>query len=82
MSVARRSVALAFTSWRHTICSVGSNWRAIRPNPALNEPADADQYWNALSLPLVRRVEHQGPRLSSCSETRNRLFHRGFLDKH
>jgi photosystem II stability/assembly factor-like uncharacterized protein len=31
----------------------GRNWRALRPNPALNEPADADQHWNALSLPFV-----------------------------
>jgi photosystem II stability/assembly factor-like uncharacterized protein len=31
----------------------GSNWRALRPNPALPEPADADQHWNALSLPFV-----------------------------
>ncbi|MDP9049684.1 MAG: hypothetical protein M3O31_03040 [Acidobacteriota bacterium] len=31
----------------------GRNWRALRPNPALGEPADADQHWNALSLPFV-----------------------------
>jgi photosystem II stability/assembly factor-like uncharacterized protein len=31
----------------------GRNWRALRPNPALNEPTDADQHWNALSLPFV-----------------------------
>jgi photosystem II stability/assembly factor-like uncharacterized protein len=31
----------------------GRNWRALRPNPALHEPADADQHWNALSLPFV-----------------------------
>jgi hypothetical protein len=31
----------------------GRNWRALRPNPALNEPADADQHWNALSLPYA-----------------------------
>jgi hypothetical protein len=31
----------------------GRNWRALRPNPALHEPADADQHWNALSLPYV-----------------------------
>jgi hypothetical protein len=31
----------------------GRNWRALRPNAALNEAADADQHWNALSLPFV-----------------------------
>jgi hypothetical protein len=31
----------------------GRNWRALRPNPALNEPSDADRDWNALSLPFV-----------------------------
>jgi photosystem II stability/assembly factor-like uncharacterized protein len=31
----------------------GRNWRALRPNSALKEPADADQHWNALSLPFV-----------------------------
>jgi hypothetical protein len=34
----------------------GLNWRALRPNPALNEPADKvpeDRNWNALSLPFV-----------------------------
>ncbi len=31
----------------------GRNWRALRPNPALHEPADADREWNALSLPFV-----------------------------
>jgi hypothetical protein len=31
----------------------GRNWRALRPNPALHEPADADRDWNALSLPFV-----------------------------
>jgi hypothetical protein len=31
----------------------GRNWRAVRPNPALHEPADADRNWNALSLPFV-----------------------------
>jgi hypothetical protein len=31
----------------------GRNWRALRPNPSLNEPADADRDWNALSLPFV-----------------------------
>jgi hypothetical protein len=29
----------------------GRNWRALRPTPS--EPADADQHWNALSLPFV-----------------------------
>jgi hypothetical protein len=29
----------------------GRNWRPLRPGP--NEPADADQHWNALSLPFV-----------------------------
>ena len=31
----------------------GRNWRALRPNPALHEPADADRNWNALSLPFI-----------------------------
>ena len=31
----------------------GRNWRALRPNAALHEPADADQHWNALSLPFA-----------------------------
>jgi hypothetical protein len=25
----------------------------LRPNPALNQPSDADRDWNALSLPYV-----------------------------
>jgi photosystem II stability/assembly factor-like uncharacterized protein len=29
----------------------GRNWRPLHPNP--DEPADADQHWNALSLPFV-----------------------------
>ncbi len=29
----------------------GRNWRALRPLPS--QPADADQHWNALSLPFV-----------------------------
>ena len=31
----------------------GRNWRALHPNPALNETPDADRNWNALSLPFV-----------------------------
>jgi photosystem II stability/assembly factor-like uncharacterized protein len=31
----------------------GRNWRALRSNPALHEPADSDRDWNALSLPFV-----------------------------
>jgi photosystem II stability/assembly factor-like uncharacterized protein len=31
----------------------GRNWRALYPDPALHEPADADRDWNALSLPFV-----------------------------
>jgi hypothetical protein len=31
----------------------GKNWRAVRPDPALHEAADADRDWNALSLPFV-----------------------------
>jgi hypothetical protein len=31
----------------------GRNWRALHPNPALHDPPDADQHWNALSLPFV-----------------------------
>ncbi|HEX4155901.1 MAG TPA: hypothetical protein VHY48_09825 [Acidobacteriaceae bacterium] len=30
----------------------GRNWRALKPNPKL-DPPDADQHWNALSLPFV-----------------------------
>jgi photosystem II stability/assembly factor-like uncharacterized protein len=29
----------------------GRNWRALKPGPS--DPADADQHWNALSLPFV-----------------------------
>jgi photosystem II stability/assembly factor-like uncharacterized protein len=31
----------------------GRNWRAVHPDAALHEPADADRNWNALSLPYV-----------------------------
>ena len=31
----------------------GKNWRALHPDAALHEPADADRNWNALSLPFV-----------------------------
>ena len=31
----------------------GRNWRALRPDAALHGAADADQHWNALSLPFV-----------------------------
>jgi photosystem II stability/assembly factor-like uncharacterized protein len=31
----------------------GKNWRAVKASSALNEPADADKNWNALSLPFV-----------------------------
>jgi hypothetical protein len=31
----------------------GRNWRTMHPNPALNEPPDADREWNAISLPFV-----------------------------
>jgi photosystem II stability/assembly factor-like uncharacterized protein len=31
----------------------GRNWRPLRPDPALHDPPDADQHWNALSLPFV-----------------------------
>jgi photosystem II stability/assembly factor-like uncharacterized protein len=31
----------------------GKNWRAVKPNPTLNEPTDADKNWNAISLPFV-----------------------------
>jgi photosystem II stability/assembly factor-like uncharacterized protein len=31
----------------------GRNWRALRPDLAAGEAADADQHWNALSLPFV-----------------------------
>jgi hypothetical protein len=31
----------------------GRNWWPLRPNAALHAPADADQHWNALSLPFV-----------------------------
>ena len=29
----------------------GRNWRALKPSAS--EPSDADQHWNALSLPFV-----------------------------
>jgi len=31
----------------------GRNWRALVPNNAIHEPADADRNWNAISLPFV-----------------------------
>ena len=31
----------------------GKNWRALHPDPAMHEAADADRGWNALSLPFV-----------------------------
>jgi photosystem II stability/assembly factor-like uncharacterized protein len=31
----------------------GRNWRPLKPNAALHGPTDADQHWNALSLPFV-----------------------------
>jgi len=31
----------------------GRNWRALHPDPALNEAPDADRNWNALSLPFA-----------------------------
>ena len=31
----------------------GKNWRALRPDAARGEAADADRNWNALSLPFV-----------------------------
>jgi photosystem II stability/assembly factor-like uncharacterized protein len=31
----------------------GRNWRALHPDPAMHEAADADRDWNALSLPFV-----------------------------
>ena len=31
----------------------GRNWKAVHPDAALNEAADADRNWNALSLPYV-----------------------------
>jgi|HubBroStandDraft_1064217.scaffolds.fasta_scaffold95079_2 hypothetical protein len=31
----------------------GRNWRALHPDPALQEAPDADRNWNALSLPFV-----------------------------
>ncbi|MGD0482345.1 MAG: hypothetical protein ABSA42_19405 [Terracidiphilus sp.] len=31
----------------------GRNWRALRPDAAMHEAADADRDWNALSLPFV-----------------------------
>ncbi len=31
----------------------GRNWRAVHPDAALHEAADADRNWNALSLPFV-----------------------------
>jgi hypothetical protein len=31
----------------------GHNWRALKPDPKFNDAPDADQHWNALSLPFV-----------------------------
>jgi hypothetical protein len=31
----------------------GKNWRLLKPSLKDGEPADADQNWNALSLPFV-----------------------------
>jgi photosystem II stability/assembly factor-like uncharacterized protein len=31
----------------------GRDWRPLHPNPKFNEPPDADQHWNALSLPYA-----------------------------
>ena len=31
----------------------GQNWRALRPDLKLGDASDADQHWNALSLPYV-----------------------------
>jgi hypothetical protein len=31
----------------------GKNWRALHPDAAMREAADADKNWNALSLPFV-----------------------------
>jgi photosystem II stability/assembly factor-like uncharacterized protein len=31
----------------------GKNWRAVHPDAAMHEAADADRNWNALSLPYV-----------------------------
>jgi photosystem II stability/assembly factor-like uncharacterized protein len=31
----------------------GRNWHALKPDPKFNDPHDADQHWNALSLPFV-----------------------------
>ncbi len=31
----------------------GRNWRALHPDPKFNEAPDADQHWNALSLPYA-----------------------------
>ena len=31
----------------------GRNWRALRPNPVVGDAPDADQHWNALSLPFA-----------------------------
>ncbi len=31
----------------------GRNWRALKPDPKYNDTPDADQHWNALSLPYA-----------------------------
>ena len=31
----------------------GRNWRALHPDPKFNDTPDADQHWNALSLPYA-----------------------------
>jgi photosystem II stability/assembly factor-like uncharacterized protein len=56
--------AVAYDSKSKTWITVGPNgtdistddgrtWRALHPNPAFNDTPDADQHWNALSLPFV-----------------------------
>jgi hypothetical protein len=31
----------------------GRNWRPLKPDPKFNDAPDADQHWNALSLPYA-----------------------------
>jgi hypothetical protein len=36
----------------------GRNWCALKPDPAFSNTPDADQHWNALSLPYA--LGHHG----------------------
>ena len=56
--------AVAYDATRHTWIAIGPNgtdistddgrhWQPLKPNPQAGDTPDADQHWNALSLPFV-----------------------------